>query len=131
MQKFSVGKANVTRIEETYLAVYDPKELFSEFTDDICREHLHWMAPHHYDPVSAKIYLSVHSWLLQIGDKKILSTLCPGGKERMNTLMSLVQTGRLDLSKLISHRFTLDQIEEAYDLFANQRDGVAKVAITP
>jgi hypothetical protein len=28
-------------------------------------------------------------------------------------------------------RFTLDQIEEAYDLFANQRDGVAKVAITP
>ena len=50
MQKFSVGKASVTRIEETYLAVYDPKELFSEFTDEICQEHLHWMAPHHYDP---------------------------------------------------------------------------------
>jgi alcohol dehydrogenase len=28
-------------------------------------------------------------------------------------------------------RFALDQIEEAYDLFANQRDGVLKVAITP
>lgn len=25
----------------------------------------------------------------------------------------------------------LDQIEEAYDLFANQRDGVLKIAITP
>ena len=36
-----------------------------------------------------------------------------------------------DLSRLITHRFTLDQIEEAYDLFGNQRDGVVKVAITP
>jgi len=32
---------------------------------------------------------------------------------------------------LITHRFPLERIEEAYDLFANQRDGVAKVAITP
>jgi alcohol dehydrogenase len=27
--------------------------------------------------------------------------------------------------------FTLDEIETAYDLFANQRDGVLKVTITP
>ena len=45
--------------------------------------------------------------------------------------MELVRTGRLDVSKLITHHFTLDEIEEAYDLFANQRDGVVKVAITP
>jgi len=45
--------------------------------------------------------------------------------------MSLVRNGRLDLSKLISHRFTRDQIEDAYELFSNQRDGVVKVAITP
>ena len=78
-----------------------------------------------------KLEIPVESFIYGIGDKKILSTLCPGGKERMNTLMSLVRTGRLDLSKLISHRFALDQIEEAYELFANQRDGVIKVAITP
>lgn len=28
------------------------------------------------------------------------------------------------------NRFKLDEIEAAYDLFANQRDGVLKVAIT-
>jgi alcohol dehydrogenase len=78
-----------------------------------------------------KLEIPVEPFIYGIGDKKILSTLCPGGKERMNTLMRLVRTGRLDLSKLISHRFRLDQIEEAYDLFANQRDGVVKVAITP
>ena len=49
----------------------------------------------------------------------------------MRKLMELVRHGRLDLAGLITHRFTLDQIEEAYDLFGNQRDGVVKVAITP
>src|SRR6478672_8799413 len=61
-----------------------------------------------------KLEVPLESFVYGIGDKKILSTLCPGGKERMNTLMSLVRTGRLDLSKLISHRFKLDQIEDAY-----------------
>ena len=78
-----------------------------------------------------KLEIPVEPFIYGIGDKKILSTLCPGGKERMNTLMRLVSTGRLDLSKLITHRYGLDQIEEAYELFANQRDGVVKVAITP
>jgi hypothetical protein len=32
MTVFSVGKATIARIEETYQAVYDPKELFPEFT---------------------------------------------------------------------------------------------------
>ena len=39
--------------------------------------------------------------------------------------------GRLDLGQLITHRFDLDEIEEAYPLFSNQEDGVIKVAVTP
>jgi threonine dehydrogenase-like Zn-dependent dehydrogenase len=31
----------------------------------------------------------------------------------------------------VTNRFELDDIEAAYDLFAHQRDGVLKVAITP
>ena len=38
---------------------------------------------------------------------------------------------RVDLRPLVTHRFKLDEIEDAYELFANQRDGVLKVAITP
>jgi len=78
-----------------------------------------------------KLEIPVEPFVYGIGDKRIVTTLCPGGKERMRTLMELVRHGKLDLSKLITHRFGLDQIEEAYDLFANQRDGVVKVAITP
>ena len=37
----------------------------------------------------------------------------------------------IDLSAMVTHRFKLDEIEAAYELFANQRDGVFKVAITP
>ena len=36
-----------------------------------------------------------------------------------------------DPTPLVTHRFALDDIEEAYDLFGNQRDGVLKVAIRP
>jgi alcohol dehydrogenase len=66
-----------------------------------------------------------------LADNKIVTTLCPGGKERMRRLMSVISSGRLDLSSMITHRFPLDRIEEAYELFSSQRDGVLKVAITP
>jgi threonine dehydrogenase-like Zn-dependent dehydrogenase len=66
-----------------------------------------------------------------LGDNRIITTLCPGGKDRMRRLMAVVESGRVDLKPLVTHRFKLDQIEEAYDLFGHQRDGVLKVAITP
>jgi threonine dehydrogenase-like Zn-dependent dehydrogenase len=66
-----------------------------------------------------------------LADHTIVATLCPGGKERMRRLMSVVAAKRFPLRDLVTHKFTLDQIEEAYELFANQRDGVMKVAIRP
>lgn len=66
-----------------------------------------------------------------LGDKKIVTTLCPGGKERMRRLMAMVEHRRVDLSPLITHRFALDDIEQAFELFSHQRDGVLKVALYP
>jgi alcohol dehydrogenase len=66
-----------------------------------------------------------------LGDNKIVTSLCPGGKERMRRLMNVIASERIDFGPLITHRFGLEQIEEAYELFANQRDGVLKIAITP
>lgn len=64
-------------------------------------------------------------------DLKIITTLCPGGSERMRRMMEVISSGRADLKPLVTHHFKLDEIEAAYDLFAHQRDGVLKVAITP
>ena len=66
-----------------------------------------------------------------LGDHKIITSLCPGGKERMRRLLNVVASGRADFGALITHHYRLDDIVEAYDLFSHQRDGVLKVAITP
>jgi threonine dehydrogenase-like Zn-dependent dehydrogenase len=73
-------------------------------------------------------YEALHAGL---GDQRIVTTLCPGGKERMRRLMTMVATNRLDLTPLVTHRYSLGDLQDAYDLFSRQRDGVMKVAIYP
>lgn len=80
---------------------------------------------------SSDLKLPLDAFLAGLGDHTIRTTLCPGGKERMRRLMDVIASGRVNTRPLVTHRFKLDQIEEAYELFANQRDGVLKVAITP
>jgi len=80
---------------------------------------------------SGKLTLPLDAFAAGLGDHQVITTLCPGGKERMRRLMEVIHGGRVKLGGLVTHRLKLDQIEEAYDLFANQRDGVLKVAITP
>ena len=80
---------------------------------------------------SADLTIPLGAFASGLGDHRIVTTLCPGGKERMRRLMSVIQAGRVDLSPMVTHRFKLDDIEKAYELFAHQRDGVLKVAITP
>jgi threonine dehydrogenase-like Zn-dependent dehydrogenase len=80
---------------------------------------------------SGDLVIPADAFSAGLGDNKIVSSLCPGGKERMRRLMSVIESGRVDLSAMVTHRYRLDQIEEAYELFANQRDGVLKIALTP
>ena len=60
-------------------------------------------------------------------------TFKTGGVDGCNCAetLALIQAGQLDTVPLITHTYPLSRIEEAYDLFANRRDGVIKVAITP
>jgi threonine dehydrogenase-like Zn-dependent dehydrogenase len=80
---------------------------------------------------SGKLSLPVEAIAAGLGDHTIVTTLCPGGKERMRRLMNVVASRRVDLGPLVTHRFPLSQVEQAYELFGAQRDGVLKVAITP
>jgi threonine dehydrogenase-like Zn-dependent dehydrogenase len=80
---------------------------------------------------SSDLRIPLDAFAAGLGDKRIVTTLCPGGKERMRRLIEVVASGRVDLKPLVTHRFRLDDIEQAYELFASQRDGVMKVAITP
>ena len=80
---------------------------------------------------STDLRIPLGAFAAGLGDNTIVTSLCPGGKERMRRLMAVIESGRIDLKPLVTHRFKLDQIEAAYDLFSHQRDGVLKIAITP
>lgn len=80
---------------------------------------------------SSDLRIPLDAFAAGLGDYNIVTTLCPGGKERMRRLMEVIASGRIDLAPLVTHRFKLDDIDAAYELFGHQRDGVMKVAITP
>ncbi len=80
---------------------------------------------------SSDLRIPLDAFTAGLGDHRIITSLCPGGKERMRRLMNTIEGGRVDLKAMVTHRYKLDDIVEAYDLFSNQRDGVMKVAVTP
>jgi threonine dehydrogenase-like Zn-dependent dehydrogenase len=80
---------------------------------------------------SGDLKIPLGAFAAGLGDHTIVTTLCPGGKERMRRLMNLVASRRVDLSPLVTHRFVLEDIKRAYEIFSQQRDGVLKIAITP
>jgi alcohol dehydrogenase len=80
---------------------------------------------------SGKLSIPLGPFAAGLGNHKIITTLCPGGKERMQRLMELVRHGRVDLQPLLTHTFPLHRITEAYKLFGERRDNVIKVAIKP
>ena len=80
---------------------------------------------------SGDLKIPLDAFAAGLGDLSIVTTLCPGGKERMRRLLEVVASGRADLKPLVTHHYKLDNIKAAYELFANQRDGVLKIAVTP
>lgn len=80
---------------------------------------------------SGKLQVPYDAFAAGLGDHRIVTTLCPGGKERMRRLMELVRTRRVDLTPLLTHRFALKDIRDAYDFFGQRREGVIKVALRP
>lgn len=80
---------------------------------------------------SGKLVAPYEALYAGLGDQQIITTLCPGGKERMRRLMAMVASRRMDLSPLVTHRFALVDIKQAYELFSRQGDGVMKVALFP
>jgi len=80
---------------------------------------------------SGKLEIPYEAFAAGLGDHRMVTTLCPGGKERMRRLMEVVRSRRVDLTPLLTHTFPLERIADAYELFGSRTDGVLKVAIKP
>ncbi len=70
-------------------------------------------------------------WGVGMGHKQILGGLMPGGRRRMEKLSSLVAAGKLDVSKLITHRFDgFKHVEDALMLMKDKPADLIKPVVT-
>jgi len=63
--------------------------------------------------------------------RRVVTTLCPSGRDRMDHLLSLARWGNIDLSPLFTHSLSLTEAPRAYQMFRNKEEGVIKIAIRP
>ena len=69
------------------------------------------------------------AWGVGMGDKTIRTALCPGGKERMQRLLRLLEMGRVDPTPLTTHVFTFNELEKAFHMMETKEDGIVKPLI--
>ncbi len=60
---------------------------------------------------------------------RILTSLHPDFERTFPLAMQWLAEGRVDLSPLLTHRFMLNQLQQAYDLFRDRNDGAIKVLV--
>lgn len=71
--------------------------------------------------------MPAYAWGLGMSNKDIRGGFCPGGALRMQKLMEMIKHGRLDPTKLITHKFHgFDKIEEAFDLMDKKAPDLIK-----
>lgn len=67
---------------------------------------------------------------LGMAGKRIATDLCPGGRLRMQRLMRLLDTGKVDPTPITTHRMDLDASDRAFEMMRTKSDGVVKPLIT-
>lgn len=65
-------------------------------------------------------------WGVGMADKTIRTGLCPGGRERMERLLRLLQKRRVDPSPLTTHRFRFADVERAFEMMRTKEAGILK-----
>jgi len=63
--------------------------------------------------------------------RRLVTTLCPSGQDRLRRMMDLARYNRVDLRPLFTHEMKLGETPAGYDLFRQRKDGVVKIALRP
>lgn len=69
-------------------------------------------------------------WGVGMADKTIATGLCPGGRLRMERLLRVLDSGRVDPTLMTSHTFAFDDMERAFEVSDQKLDDVIKPLIT-
>ncbi|MEV7136533.1 NAD(P)-dependent alcohol dehydrogenase [Arthrobacter sp. NPDC093128] len=67
---------------------------------------------------------------LGMADKSIYGGLCPGGNDRMQRILALIEARRFDPTHMTTHQFSFDDVETAFRMMKTKEDNIIKPLIT-
>jgi len=68
-------------------------------------------------------------WGAGMAENTIRTHLCPGGRVRMERMLRLIQTGRVNPTLLTTHRFSFHELPKAFKMMETKEDGILKPLI--
>jgi threonine dehydrogenase-like Zn-dependent dehydrogenase len=69
-------------------------------------------------------------WGVGMAEKNIVTGLCPGGRLRMQRMLRLLESGRVDPTPLTTHTFAFGELDKAFRLMETKEEGIIKPLIT-
>ena len=68
-------------------------------------------------------------WGVGMAEISIVTDLCPGGRLRIKRLLRMLENDRVDPTKMTTHEFEFDEIEEAFRMMDEKEDDIIKPLI--
>ncbi len=68
-------------------------------------------------------------WGVGMSEKSIVNGLCPGGRVRMERLLRIIQSGRVDPTRMTTHTFPFTHLDAAFEMMDQKLDGIVKPLI--
>ena len=75
------------------------------------------------------VHIPRMEWGVGMAEKTIRTGLCPGGRLRMERLLRLLRSGRIDPTRLTTHTMRFDELERAFEMMERKLDGIIKPLI--
>ena len=75
------------------------------------------------------VHLPRLAWGVGMAEKTITTSLCPGGSLRMERMLQLLESKRIDPTPMTTHRFKFSELDKAFEVMDKKLDGVIKPLI--
>jgi isopropanol dehydrogenase (NADP+) len=69
-------------------------------------------------------------WGVGMAEKTIRTSLCPGGRLRLQRLLRLLENEKIDPTRLTTHKFKFSQTDKAFETMDKKLDGVIKPLVS-
>lgn len=80
--------------------------------------------------ITDTLAMPAYSWGLGMANKTIRGGFCPGGARRIGKMLQMIEYGRVDTTKLITHRYTgFEKIEDAFTVMDNKPKDLIKPVV--